>query len=95
MASSLEDSNPGSPTADGIPKSAASASPKLSSPAPPPPPVVEPPPRQIEDFDALINKEVKNFVELSKKLGEPAVEQVYWYCMRVYMNHGVNIGNTV
>ncbi|KLJ11123.1 hypothetical protein EMPG_13574 [Blastomyces silverae] len=76
MATSLEGSSPGSPAADGIATSAASASSKTaSSPVPPPPPVVEPPPRQIEDFDALINKEVKNFVELSEKLGEPAGEQ--------------------
>lgn len=77
MAASLEASNPDSPAADGIAASAVSASPKAtSSPVPPAPSVVEPPPRQIEDFDALINKEVTNFVELSKRLGEPAVEQV-------------------
>ncbi|EEH06519.1 adenylyl cyclase-associated protein [Histoplasma capsulatum G186AR] len=76
MAASLEASNPDSPAADGIAASAVSASPKAtSSPVPPAPSVVEPPPRQIEDFDALINKEVTNFVELSKRLGEPAVEQ--------------------
>ncbi|OAT04308.1 adenylyl cyclase-associated protein [Blastomyces gilchristii SLH14081] len=76
MATSLEGSGPGSPAADGIATSTASVSSKTaSSPLPPPPPVVEPPPRQIEDFDALINKEVKNFVELSEKLGEPAGEQ--------------------
>ncbi|OJD24904.1 hypothetical protein ACJ73_03728 [Blastomyces percursus] len=77
MATSLEGSSPGSPTADKIATSStASVSSKTASnPAPPPPPVVEPPPRQIEDFDALINKKVKNFVELSEKLGEPAREQ--------------------
>ncbi|PGH10029.1 hypothetical protein GX51_00296 [Blastomyces parvus] len=76
MATSLEGSSPGSPAVDGTATSAASVSSKTaSSPVPPPPPVVEPPPRQIEDFDALINKEVKKFVELSQKLGEPAGEQ--------------------
>ncbi|PGH11114.1 hypothetical protein AJ79_05059 [Helicocarpus griseus UAMH5409] len=80
MASSLEGgSNPITPATDvnvaGPPQESA---PKAASPAPtppPPPPVVEPPPRQIEDFDALIDKEVKNFVELSNKIGEPVAEQ--------------------
>ncbi|PGH11528.1 hypothetical protein AJ80_07094 [Polytolypa hystricis UAMH7299] len=46
-----------------------------SIPAPAPPPVVEPLPAAVEDFDKLINKEVKNFVTVSEKLGEPVLEQ--------------------
>ncbi|EEH37178.1 adenylyl cyclase-associated protein [Paracoccidioides lutzii Pb01] len=75
MASSLESSNPSSPAADGSITKISIASPNNASPSIPPPTVVKPPPGQIEDFDALIDKEVKNFIELSKKIGEPVEAQ--------------------
>ena len=46
-------------------------------PAPPPaPPAAPPVPPQIEDFDALIKGDVRNFVELAQKLGGLVEEQV-------------------
>ncbi|WEW55896.1 suppressor of rasval19 [Emydomyces testavorans] len=74
MASSIEGPSPSSPA---IPE-AVQITPPHSVPqqiALPPPPSVETLPRSIEAFDELINNEVKPFVELAQKIGEPVAEQ--------------------
>ncbi|KAK2801955.1 hypothetical protein FQN50_007511 [Emmonsiellopsis sp. PD_5] len=77
MAVSLDGSGPISPAPGAATPSAAPESPKQASlpPPPPPPPVVEPAPVQVEDFDALINKEVKSFVDLGEQLGGLVAKQ--------------------
>lgn len=50
--------------------------PAESAPAPPPAPAPEPVPRSIEDFDTLIEDDVKKFVTASEKIGGLVAEQV-------------------
>lgn len=50
--------------------------PKAAAIAAPPPPVVEPLPQAIEDFDVIINEDVKKFVDLGQKIGGLVAEQV-------------------
>lgn len=44
--------------------------------AAPPPPVVEPLPQAIEDFDKIIDEDVKKFVDIGQKIGGLVAEQV-------------------
>ena len=54
--------------------------------APPPPPLptvtapakpkAEPLPESVEDFDTIINGSVKNFISISKEIGDPVAKQV-------------------
>jgi adenylyl cyclase-associated protein len=44
--------------------------------APPAPPAAPSLPPQIEDFDALINGDVRSFVDLGEKIGGLVAEQV-------------------
>jgi hypothetical protein len=74
------------------------AAPSPATPAPPkptPPPPAAPAqaqiPEQIQDFDALIKKDVQNFVNLGEKIGGEVAEQVslvrtmvvYVWCLTV------------
>jgi len=60
------------------PAAAASASPEPPKATPPSPaaPVPAEIPEQIQDFDALIKKDVQNFVNLGEKIGGEVAEQV-------------------
>ncbi|KAE8148929.1 adenylate cyclase associated N terminal-domain-containing protein [Aspergillus avenaceus] len=74
MAMGLDD--PSSPktlnAAAAAPETVAPEPPKLAIPAAPAAPAVPP---QIEDFDTLINKDVRNFVELGNKIGDLVADQ--------------------
>lgn len=76
MAMSLDD--PHSPKQVG----SATATPEPTAPvpvntvAPPAPPAAPSLPPQIEDFDALINGDVRSFVDLGEKIGGLVAEQV-------------------
>lgn len=50
--------------------------PEPPKPAFPPAPAAPAVPPQIEDFDTLINKDVRNFVDLGNKIGDLVAEQV-------------------
>lgn len=73
---SLDD--PNDPKSAGTPTAATPAVPEPPKPAPPPPaaPAAAPIPPQIQDFDALINGDVQNFVNLGEKIGGLVAEQV-------------------
>lgn len=60
------------------PTAAAPATPEPPRPTPPPPaaPAQAQLPEQIQDFDALIKKDVQNFVNLGEKIGGEVAEQV-------------------
>jgi len=75
MAMSLDD--PNDPKSTGTPTAASPAVPEPPKPAPPPPaaPAAAPIPPQIQDFDALINGDVQNFVNLGQKIGGLVAEQ--------------------
>lgn len=60
-------------------QNAAAESPKKQVPAAQPSHVEEPLPASIEDFDKIINGDVKNFVEIGQKIGSPVTEQVFLY----------------
>ncbi|KAF9883720.1 hypothetical protein FE257_003012 [Aspergillus nanangensis] len=71
MALSLDDPNsPKTTSSAAAPEIAAPEPPKLASPAAP-----AAPPPQIQDFDTLINQDVKNFVELGQKIGGLVADQ--------------------
>ncbi|KAJ5247495.1 hypothetical protein N7468_002478 [Penicillium chermesinum] len=74
MAMSLDDSN--ASNSAGTP-AASPAVPETPKSAPPPPasPAAAPTPPQIQDFDALIQGDVQNFVKLSEKIGGLVAEQ--------------------
>lgn len=48
----------------------------VNASAPPAPPAAPSLPPQIEDFDALINGDVRSFVDLGEKIGGLVAEQV-------------------
>ena len=50
--------------------------PEPPKPAYPPAPAAPAVPPQIEDFDTLIKKDVRNFVDLGNKIGDLVAEQV-------------------
>lgn len=71
---SLDDPNsPKAINSAGAPEAVASPHPQ---PAPSAAPVAPPIPPQIQDFDTLINQDVKNFVDLGEKIGSLVAEQV-------------------
>jgi hypothetical protein len=76
MAMSLDD--PNASKSIGSPSVAAPATPEPPKPAPPPPapPAAPQVPPQIQDFDALIEGDVQNFVNLGEKVGGLVAEQV-------------------
>ncbi|KAK4861909.1 hypothetical protein LT330_003047 [Penicillium expansum] len=76
MAMSYDDSSaPKSLTGSPSSVSAIPPPPKPSPPPPPPAPVAAPVPPQIQDFDALIEGDVQNFVNLGEKIGGLVAEQ--------------------
>lgn len=62
----------------GTPAAPSPATPGPPKPTPPPPAAPAPAqiPEQIQDFDALIKKDVQNFVNLGEKIGGEVAEQV-------------------
>lgn len=84
---SLDD--PHSPKAAESAASPAPLAAEAPKPAPPPAPAAPTVPPQIEDFDALINKDVQNFVDLGNKIGGLVAEQVGQPFMTL---HGVHEG---
>jgi adenylyl cyclase-associated protein len=77
MATCLDGSNTATPPAAVAGQSPVpQASTKSTAPSIPPPPVVEPLPQAVEDFDTIVNRDVKAFVDVSQKIGELAAEQV-------------------
>ncbi|KAE8380575.1 adenylate cyclase associated N terminal-domain-containing protein [Aspergillus bertholletiae] len=73
MAMGLDDpSSPKTLNAAAAPETVAPEPPK---PALPPAPAAPAVPPQIEDFDTLINKDVRNFVDLGNKIGDLVAEQ--------------------
>ncbi|GAB1201883.1 hypothetical protein APSETT445_000475 [Aspergillus pseudonomiae] len=73
MAMGLDDpSSPKTLNAAAAPETVAPEPPKPAFPPAPAAPVVPP---QIEDFDTLINKDVRNFVDLGYKIGDLVAEQ--------------------
>ncbi|PWY94878.1 hypothetical protein BO94DRAFT_531829 [Aspergillus sclerotioniger CBS 115572] len=73
MAMSLDDPNsPKTIAPAAVPESAAPEPPK---PAPPAAPAAAPVPPQIQDFNTLINEDVRNFVELGAKIDGLVGEQ--------------------
>ncbi|GMF69649.1 unnamed protein product [Aspergillus oryzae] len=74
MAMGLDDpSSPKTLNAAAAPETVAPEPPKPAFPPAPAAPAVPP---QIEDFDTLINKDVRNFVDLGNKIGDLVAEQV-------------------
>ena len=77
MATSLDGPNTITPpVAAAVQATVPQASAKSTPPSMPPPPVVEPVPQSVEDFDIIINRDVKAFVDVSQKIGELVAEQV-------------------
>jgi hypothetical protein len=75
MAMSLDD--PHSPKNVGSAATPEPAAPvPVNTVTPPAPPAAPSLPPQIEDFDALINGDVQNFVDLGEKIGGLVAEQV-------------------
>lgn len=75
MAMAIDDPNGPqqiSPSAAPTPASLEPPKPAPGAATPPAPPV----PPQIEDFDALVKGDVRNFVELAQKVGGLVEEQV-------------------
>ncbi|BAE60782.1 adenylate cyclase-associated protein [Aspergillus flavus] len=73
MAMGLDDpSSPKTLNAAAAPETVAPEPPKPAFPPAPAAPAVPP---QIEDFDTLINKDVRNFVDLGNKIGDLVAEQ--------------------
>ncbi|KAG2415273.1 hypothetical protein HFD88_006464 [Aspergillus terreus] len=73
MAMSLDD--PNSPKAINSAGAPEAVAPPQPQPAPSAAPVAPPIPPQIQDFDTLINQDVKNFVDLGEKIGSLVAEQ--------------------
>jgi adenylyl cyclase-associated protein len=74
MAMGLDDpSSPKTLNAAAAPEAVAPEPPQPAFPAPPAAPAVPP---QIEDFDTLIDKDVRNFVDLGNRIGDLVAEQV-------------------
>lgn len=75
MATSVDSSHPS--TVAAISSSAAAPSDSSTAAIPAPPPAAEPLPPSIEDFDKLMDLEVKAFVSASEKIGG-LVQQQAW-----------------
>lgn len=76
---SLDDPNsPKAVESAAVPTPSAAEAPQAAAPPAPATPTVPP---QIHDFDALINKDVQNFVDLGNKIGGLVEEQVGYPCM--------------
>jgi adenylyl cyclase-associated protein len=88
MAMSLDDPNVSKNME--TPSAATPAIPEPPKPAPPPPAAPAPAqiPEQIQDFDALINKDVQNFVNLGEKIGGEVAQQVSLVPIEVIYIHG-------
>ena len=72
----LDDPNATSSASSAAAASSVTTIPKPSKPSPPPAAVPPQLPPQIQDFDALINSDVQNFVKLGDKIGGLVAEQV-------------------
>ena len=82
---SLDD--PNSPKAVESAAAPAPLAAEAPKPAAPPAPAAPTVPPQIQDFDALINKDVQNFVELGDKIGGLVGEQVGSSCLGCRQEH--------
>lgn len=73
---SLDDPSVSKNMADSSTAAPATPEPPKPAPAPPAAPAPAQIPEQIQDFDALIKKDVQNFVDLGAKIGGEVAQQV-------------------